>query len=89
MRAGVALLVVATGLAACGAPAADPRLAACQQQALSDPLVIVAIERANSQLQEVRVPGVREQKIAMDRAVQRCLGGPQVRGGVEPVQRQQ
>ncbi len=64
--------------------------AACEQQALNDPAVQAAILRANSPLQEVRVPGVQAQKDAIARAVQRCLSGQgsSPRGGVEPVQNQ-
>jgi hypothetical protein len=83
MRRIAAILVLAC-LCGCSAASPDPRVAACQAQAQADPTVQAAILRANSPLQEVRIPGVRDQKIAFDRALRRCLGGN--RYGVDPVQ---
>ena len=76
------------GMSGGGDAADNTPLAQCQRQALSDPAVQTAIEHANSMLQEVRVPGVREQKFAMRQAVQRCMAakGLAPKGGVEPVQ---
>ncbi len=70
-----------------GGASSDAALAQCQSRALDDPAVQTAIEHANSPLQEVRVPGVREQQFAMRQAVQRCMAakGLAPKGGVEPV----
>ncbi len=69
------------------APAGTP-LGQCQRRAADDPAVQAATLRANSPLQDVRVRGVHEQEVAMQRAVQRCLAGrgQAPAGGVEPVQ---
>lgn len=78
------------GLAGCagmGDTPTDMPLGQCQRQALNDPAVKTAIEHANSSLQEVRVPGVREQEFATRQAVQRCMAakGLAPKGGVEAV----
>ena len=84
------LLAALLALPDCGGAPEGQAQAACEQQALDDPAVQAAILRANSPLQEVRVPGVQAQKNAIARAVQRCLSGhgSAPRGGVEPVQNQ-
>ena len=88
MRRALLLCLLLCPLGAgCATAPTDPREAACRRRALDDPTVQAAIERANTPLQEVRVPGVREQQRTIDSYVRRCLGGPNV-GGVEPVRRQ-
>ena len=84
---GLLLLLVLPGCSGIGDAPADTPLGQCQQQALNDPAVKEAIERANSTLQEVRVPGVRDQKFAIKQAVQRCMAakGLAPKGGVEAV----
>lgn len=83
------LLLALFGLSACGGDApANTALGRCQRKAVEDPAVQEAILRANSPLQEVRVRGVHDQKMATQRAVQKCLAGHGLApaGGVEPVQ---
>ncbi len=60
---------------------------ACRTQVYGDPAVKDAIERANSQLQEVRLAGLALQKQAEALAVRRCLSGQGIlpQGGVEPL----
>lgn len=79
------LLLGLAALAACSSAPPGSRLAECQSEALQDPTVQAAILRANSPLQEVRIPGVMDQKRAYDRAVQGCMAGPGQQYGVEPV----
>ena len=81
-----AWLLVLLALSTCGGPPADPAQAQCEAQADNDADVEDAVIRANSQLQEVRVPGVHDEKVARERAVQRCLAGKGLapEGGVEP-----
>jgi hypothetical protein len=83
-------LIVLLALSGCGGPPADRAQAACQRTAENDPAVKDAIERANTDLPQVRIPALRAQKDAMARAVQACLAdkGSAPRGGVEPVQQQ-
>jgi hypothetical protein len=70
-------------------PKVSPQaLAQCAARADSDPAVLQARINANSELQEVHVPGVRLAEIARQRAINRCLAGEGLApvGGVEPVE---
>ena len=74
-------------LALGGCTSGSPAEQQCRAQAYSDPDVKDALERSNTNLQQVRAPALMELDALVAEKTRLCLGveglGP--RGGVEPV----